>query len=312
MPILTARNGDVQIAYETFGEPGGTPLLLVMGLGFQMVWWPDGFCRALAARGFQVARFDNRDAGLTTHFPTRERDPLVALFRRSRRPVPYTGDDLADDGIAVLDALGWPSAHVCGLSLGSMLAVSMAARHPERVRSLVSLSGGGRGTVSDMVRYVRWANLFRLMRGMPKGRGRQAEQLAFAAAAMYRPGYPADETWLRETARLAVERDPDPTAANQRQITAARAGTRAKQLLPRVTAPVLILHGADDPLVKPLSSRMLAKALPGSRLVILDRMGHSLPEPLWPTIVDEFARHAGLPDQPAEQARPDNVNASGT
>ena len=307
MPIQTTCNGAAEIAYETFGEPGGTPLLLVMGLNFQMVWWPDGFCRALATRGFHVARYDNRDSGLTTHFPTPRRNPLVALFKRSRRQPPYTGDDLAADGIAVLDALDWPAAHVAGVSMGSALAAMMAAQYPDRVLTLTSLSGGGRGTIGDILRYVRWGALLRLIRRVPRGQGRQAEQLAFIAAEMYRPGYPADERWLQETAAIAIERDPDPAAANQRQLTALRAGSKLRPLLARITAPALIVHGADDPLIKPLSSRMLARELPGSRLVIIPRMGHSLPEPLWPTVVDEFARHAGLTAQfppPIEPVRP--------
>src|SRR5262245_20534137 len=167
MVVQMARNGHIRIAYETFGSPAGEPLLLIMGLDFQMVWWPDGFCTALAERGFHVARFDNRDTGLSTHFPSPPREnPFKVLFTGSAKP-PYTTYDMVDDAIAVMAALGWDSAHLLGGSLGSAIAVATAILYPERVRTVTGMMTAPVGRI-DTLRYVKFGFFLRLTRHLAR------------------------------------------------------------------------------------------------------------------------------------------------
>lgn len=141
MNVSYASNGGVKIAYQTLGPADGEPLLLIMGLTYQMIWWPDGFCRELTAQGFAVARFDNRDCGLSTHLTSPPRGIAATLLGRGAPA--YRIQDMADDVIAVLDALGWDSAHLLGESLGATIAQATAIRHPARVRSLVCAMATG-------------------------------------------------------------------------------------------------------------------------------------------------------------------------
>lgn len=164
--VRYARNGDVVLAYETFGDPTtGVPLLLIMGLDFQMLWWPEGFCQALAERGFAVARFDNRDTGLSTHLPAPDRArPWQALVGRTEAA--YTGQDMVADALAVMDDLGWEAAAVLGVSMGAALAQGMALLHPGRVNALICISGGGPVDAHPVraLRWVRWGTIARFAR----------------------------------------------------------------------------------------------------------------------------------------------------
>ena len=192
MPPLTryVKNGDVTIAYETFGDPAtGTPLLGIMGLDFQMVWWPDAFCQALADRGFAVARFDNRDTGLSTKFSSaRQENPFGALLGRTKPA--YTTVDMLDDALAVMDALGWDSAHVMGGSMGGGLAQALAVYHPGRVRSVISCMGvPADARPLQMLRYIKFGTFrqFRTLRA-DDSRESQIELLVSVYRAIASPG----------------------------------------------------------------------------------------------------------------------------
>ncbi|MFK3983825.1 alpha/beta fold hydrolase [Micromonospora sp. NPDC050397] len=284
----SARNGDVKLAVDELGGTGGEPLLLVMGLGVSRYWWPDGLVDALVDAGLQVAAFDGRDAGGSTHFDHVPADnPLATLVRG--RTVAYTAEDMADDTAAVLDALGWQRAHLFGVSQGGLVAQRTALRHPTRVRTLTSCAA----VPSDLrgaavLRYVRLPFLARLARWrFPAGReGDVAAGLALARA-VAAPGYDFDE---RE-ARARVERELDAglasgirdTRAQARQTGAPWHGPRLRDL----RVPTLVLHGTQDPLVRPSAGRRIARSVPGARYVELPGTGHDLPRAVWPTVVRE-------------------------
>lgn len=295
MPVQTryARNKDVTIAYETFGDlAAGEPLLLMTGLDFQMVWWPDGFCEMLADRGFAVVRFDNRDSGLSTKFESARREnPFLALLGRTKPS--YTTLDMLGDAIAVMDAAGWASAHVVGASMGAALAQALALYHPDRVRTLTCASGipadvSGLGAM----RYIKFGLFGRLRKVRP---GDSREEQIDALVEMFRtfgsPGYPFPEQWARSVAEISHDRSPRDPTSTQRQLAAGRA-----QKIPPISGiavPTLVFCGEDDPLIKPRASADIAAKIPGATLVTYPGMGHSLPEELWPDMVTRIAALAG-------------------
>jgi pimeloyl-ACP methyl ester carboxylesterase len=291
--IRYARNGDVELAYETFGDVGtGEPLLLIMGLDFQMVWWPDDFCRLLAKNGFAVVRYDNRDTGLSTHFASPGRpDPWKALLGRTT-PI-YTGRDMLDDALAVMAAAGWTSAHVMGASMGAAQAQALALLHPDRVRSLTSVMGlpAGVGPLKNLT-YLRFG-VFRQLRKLRPGTTHEerVEFLVGVARAMAGPGYPFPEEWARAAAGISDDRCPRDPRTTQRHLAAGR--TLALPPLNTITAPTLVITGADDPIISPRGGRDTARAIPGSTLVMLPGMGHDLPPELWPEIVDHVRTITG-------------------
>jgi pimeloyl-ACP methyl ester carboxylesterase len=295
MSVQLTTNKEVRIAYETFGSSSGQPLLLIMGLDFQMVWWPDGLCAALAERGFHVARFDNRDTGLSTHFTSPEREnPFKVLFRGSPDP-PYTGYDMVDDGVAVMDALGWESAHLLGGSLGSALALGTAILHPERVRTVTGVYTMP-GRKVDAVRYLRFGIFPKMIRAVrqPATDEGAVRTLVEIIRFMSSPNHPFDEAWARSAAEISHARSPRNMGTTQRQIAAGRAADELNGRVGEIKVPVLLINGADDPVVRPGAAAALAKRIPGARAEIYPRMGHTLPEHLWPTLADAIAAHAGL------------------
>jgi pimeloyl-ACP methyl ester carboxylesterase len=287
-------NGDVRIAYETFGDLAtGEPLLLVMGLDFQMVWWPDGLCEMFADRGFAVVRFDNRDTGLSTHFESpRRQNPFRALLGGTK-PV-YTGADMLADALAVMDAVGWQRANVLGGSMGAGLAQGLAVQHPDRVKTLTSVMGlpvdsGSLKTLS----YIRFGVFNRLRKIKPPQTPEQGvDNLVEIYRAIASPGYPFPEQWVRRTAEISEQRAPRDPKTTQRQLAAGRA--QKSPPISGITAPTLVISGADDPLIKPVAGRDTAAKIPGARFVSYPGMGHNLPEELWPEVVDLVASLAGL------------------
>jgi pimeloyl-ACP methyl ester carboxylesterase len=279
-----ARNGAAAIAFEELGGTGGEPLLLVMGLGVSRFWWPAGLIDELVGRGFHVAAYDQRDAGQSTHFPAAgSGSPVTAAFRR--RSVAYTAEDMTDDTVAVLDALGWDSAHLFGHSMGGQLAQRTALRHPARVRSITS-SASLPSDVNGLAaaRYVHLGLVARMARmRFPEGRdGDIALGLALARA-VASPGYPFDEA----EARARIERDQvsgvRDTGAQSRQVGAKWHGGRLSEL----RVPALVLHGEQDPLLRPAAARRTAAAIDGARLVLLPGVGHDLPAAVWPQVAGE-------------------------
>jgi pimeloyl-ACP methyl ester carboxylesterase len=289
-----AKHGDVSIAYETFGDPAtGVPLLCIMGLDFQMVWWPDALCEALVERGFAVARFDNRDTGLSTHFASgRKENPWRALLGGTKPA--YTTLDMLDDALAVMDALGWPSAHVMGGSMGAGLAQALAVYHPGRVRSVISCMGvPAAASPLKLLGYIKFGWFRHVLRlKADDSRESQIELLVSVYRGIASPGYPFPEQWAREAAAISHDRSPrDPTAA-QRQLAAGRA--QKIRPISEIAAPVLVISGADDPLIKPKGGRDTAARIPGARFVSYPGMGHNLPEELWPQVIDEICAVTGV------------------
>lgn len=276
-----AHNGAVALAYEAFGDlDRGEPLLLMMGLDFQMVWWPDAFCHQLVAAGFAVVRFDNRDTGLSVR-----PDPEAA----------YTGEDMLDDAGAVLDAVGWDSAHVLGGSMGAALGQALALLRPERVRTLVSCMGMP-ATVGPlrMLGYLH-LGLFPAFLRVEQGPGRdgQIATLVEIYRLLASPGYPFPAEWARRTAEISHDRRPRDPAATRRQLAAGR--TLRLPPLSGITAPTLVISGQDDPLVRVRAGRDTARQIPGATFVSCPGMGHSLPEELWSEVIAHIrataARH---------------------
>ncbi len=282
-----AAVGDLMIAYESFGDPADPPLVLVMGLATQMLGWDDPFCVRLAEQGFHVIRFDNRDIGLSTHLAEAGVPDVAALLSGDRSvPPPYTLLDMARDTAGLLDALDLRSAHVVGASMGGMVAQQFAIGHPGRVRSLTSIMS----TPSREVGAARPEAMAALFLPPPT----DADQAAARSLAVYRvigsPGYPLDEARLAETARRAFARGHDP-AGVARQFAAIVVSPDRTKGLRELGVPTLVIHGEDDPLVQVDGAWATADAVPGARLVVIPGMGHNLPEPLWPQLIDEIVAH---------------------
>jgi pimeloyl-ACP methyl ester carboxylesterase len=291
MTTSFAHNGAVEIAYETFGDTGAQPLLLVSGLDYQMVWWPEELCTGLAERGFHVARFDYRDTGLSTQFTdTMSGGPWKALLAGSKN-APYRTQDMIDDMLAVQDALGWPGAHLLGVSMGAGMAQLTAILHPERVRTLTLVSGIPMG--GNPLRVLPYMHLgaFAKLATHRYGpeRADQERMLIDVLRATYTDTYPINEDWARQTARISYDRRPPDPAARKRQLAAGRAAKIQKDALGQITAPTLVIHGEADPLIRASAARALAGAIPGARLVTYPGMGHGLPPALCPRALDEIS-----------------------
>jgi len=283
----------VRVAYEALGSPDGEPLLLVMGLGMQMLAWPDDFCAGLAQRGFSPVRFDNRDTGLSTHLTGLGAPNPALVMLRPQAVAGYRLSDMADDAAAVVDAAGWRSAHVVGVSLGGMIAQTLAIRHPSRVRTLTSIMSTPAPRVGRP--------LVRAMLALRPGQVRDREDAARRLVRVFRvigsPAYPLDEDWLREIGRRSYDRAYDPDGA-LRQLAAIGASGDRRPGLAGVRVPTLVVHGDADPLVRPAGGRATAAAIPGARLVMYPGMGHNLPRELWPSITDEISALASLAPPP--------------
>ncbi|MCK7626011.1 alpha/beta fold hydrolase [Streptomyces sp. RS10V-4] len=295
-----AHNGRIRVAYDQLAADGPAaapePLLLVTGLGVSRRWWPTGLARALAAEGFAVARYDQRDAGESTHLPpASRRGPIAALVRR--RGDAYSAEDMADDAIAVLDALGWESAHLFGQSLGGAVAQRIALRHPARVRTLTSVSAvPGDAAGPATLRHIRLRTLARLARTRHPQTPEGHIEAGVALARLLRsPGYPFDERTVRDMLSAVPDAGVVDARSQSRQIGAQWHGPP----IDRITTPTLVLHGLDDPLVKPSAGRTVAARIPGARFVPLPGVGHDLPEPVW-TEVARHVRHLadGSHDEP--------------
>lgn len=271
----TSANG-IEICYETFGSADDPPLLLVMGLGAQMIQWPDAFCEQLTERGFTVTRFDNRDVGESTWFDDAEGQP------------PYTLDDMADDAAGLLEALDIPSAHIVGASMGGMIAQLLAIRHPQRVRSLCSIMSTPGGEAEEPPA-SEVMEIF--TRPAPTNRDEAMDAGLEARRVIGSTAFPVDEATVRELAGRAYDRAFHP-AGMMRQLAAIMASPGRAEALSAVSVPTVVIHGSVDPLVRPSGGTRTAEAVPGAELVVVEGMGHDLPEGAWPVILDAIETNA--------------------
>ncbi len=279
--------GGITLCYETFGDPSDPPVLLVMGLGMQMIGWADQFCERLADRGFHVVRFDNRDAGRSTHIDGRP--PTVGqLARRRIRPVHYALSDMAGDAAGLIRALELGPVHVVGVSMGGMIAQTLAVRHPELVRSLVSIMSttGNRWKGQPALGLMRF-----LLRQAPGEREAYIEHMTRVFAAIGSTGLPQDTERVRELAARSYDRDHD-EAGTGRQLGAIIASGDRTAELRGIVAPTLVVHGTSDRLVRPSGGVATARAIPGARLMMIEGMGHDLPEAAWPQLIEAITEHA--------------------
>ncbi|HVA59555.1 MAG TPA: alpha/beta fold hydrolase [Mycobacteriales bacterium] len=289
-PRTVSANG-VEIAYETFGAAEDRPLLLVMGLGTQMLAWHDDFCADLAARGFRVVRFDNRDCGLSTHLHAAGAPDLETLLADPRSVATYTVEDMADDAAGLLEALGIPAAHVVGASMGGMIAQALAAGHPDKVRSLTSIMS----TPSPAIGAPTPEAMAALLAPPPTTRAEAVERAVLTYRVIGSPGFPLEEPWLRDVAARAFDRSFDP-AGVVRQLAAIQASGDRTEALRAIAVPTLVVHGDADPLVQPDGGRATAAAIPGAELIVIPGMGHNLPREIWPDLVARIVKTADAGD----------------
>jgi pimeloyl-ACP methyl ester carboxylesterase len=291
-PQQIARANGIDICYEIFGEPTAEPMLLIMGLGAQMVLWDDAFCEQLAARGFRVIRFDNRDIGQSGKLTGGKRLTAVELLklRFLKIPVaaPYKVIDMARDTTGLMDALGIKSAHLVGASMGGMIAQEIAISFPQRVRSLTSImSTTGNPKVPPPTKEAA------AMLMAPPPTTKEEYFLRFAQTwKILRVGsFPEDEALDPSRAARIFSRGLNPAGVG-RQLRAILASGSRKARLASVTAPTLVIHGTVDPLVRPEGGIDTAASIPGAKLLMVEGMGHAIPIPMWPQIIGAIAEHA--------------------
>jgi pimeloyl-ACP methyl ester carboxylesterase len=293
-----AKVGDVEICYETFGSKDDPAMLLVMGLGTQMIGWHEGFCAALAEHGFYVIRYDNRDSGRSTHFRGHRPPTIRQLLLRDKTAAAYTLADMAADGIGLLERLGIERAHIAGASMGGMIAQTMAARHPDQVLSLASImSNTGhfwKGTPDLRVYPI-------FMRRPADNREGAIESTVSTFRLIRSPGFPFHEDELRRVAQLSYDRGYNPAGTARQLAAIIAAGDRIEEVR-SITAPTVVIHGTRDRMVRPSGGRETAKAIPGARLVEISGMGHDLPPGAWDQIIDAIVANTERADASSRSA----------
>ncbi len=287
-----ANANNIQIEYDTFGDQSSKPILLIMGLGSQMISWRTEFCEQLVNRGFYVIRFDNRDVGLSTKFEESGISDVMKVIKAVQAgetvETPYTLEDMADDAVGLLDSLNVDKAHIYGASMGAYISQIVAFRHPSRVLSLTSIMGStGNPDLPPPTPEAMKA----LLTQMPTEREAYIEQSIKRRYIIYGSGFPFDEEKWRTDIASSYDRCFYPQGFT-RQLAAIRANGNRKPKLAAVTVPTLIIHGADDPLVPVEGGQDTAEAIPGAQLLIIDGMGHSLPPGTWPQIVEAITENA--------------------
>jgi pimeloyl-ACP methyl ester carboxylesterase len=284
MDVQKVEANGIEIAYETFGDPGHPPVLMVMGLGTQMIAWPDEMCTALADAGLYVVRFDNRDVGLSTHLRGVRAPAIKDLLLRREKP-PYTISDMADDTIGLMDALGFDSVHLVGASMGGFISQTVAVRAPHRVRSLTLIMTS---TGSRMVGQPKPALLTTVTRRRrPTNRDEAVDSVVATFRAIGSKGNLFDADFIREMANRSLDRAHDP-GGYLRQLSAILAQPNRTDALRRIRVPALVIHGLHDPLVAPSGGLAAARLLRNAKFVGFSGMGHDLPRALWPQIVAEI------------------------
>jgi pimeloyl-ACP methyl ester carboxylesterase len=289
MPQVRANGIDIE--YESFGLNGDPLILLIMGFAAQLIFWPEALCEGLTAKGFRVVRFDNRDIGKSTHLadlPAPDPRALMAEVMAGRRPdVPYTLEDMADDAVGLLDALGVERAHIAGASMGGMIAQLVAINHAARTKSLISIMSttgrrdlpqGNRETLSVLFRPPKSASRDDLI-----------DASILVQKALSSPGFPASEAEMRAIAERRTDRAPFDVAGLARQSAALIAAPLRNARLRQVRRPTLVLHGDSDPVIPAAAAKDTAESIPGAELIIVPGMGHDFGAALVPV----YAKHIG-------------------
>jgi pimeloyl-ACP methyl ester carboxylesterase len=290
MPKVKANN--IEIEYQTFGDHSDKPLLLIQGLGSQMIAWDEGFIKLLTDRGFFVIIFDNRDVGLSSKCEEAGDPDLMNAFIAVQQgkdfKAPYLLDDMADDAVGLLDAIDIEKTHICGASMGGMIAQTIAIRHPSRVLSLTSImSTTGNPDLPQMTQEAAQV----LFNPVPPERDAYIENLVRVGKFVYGSGFPFDEDLYRTFATRAFDRCFYPHGA-ERQTLAVMADGNRKERLSVIKVPTLVIHGRDDPFFPVEGGIDTAEAIQGAELVIIDGMGHSLPPETWDRISDAIAENS--------------------
>jgi pimeloyl-ACP methyl ester carboxylesterase len=282
----------IRLCYDEFGDPSHPPMVLIMGLGMQMLTWDDDFCELLAARSFRVIRFDNRDMGKSTTFPDARTPSLAELIvsqvTRLRFRVPYTLRDMAADTAGLMDALGIASAHLVGASMGGMIAQEFAIAYPGRVRSLTSLmSSTGDPTLPGPQPKAMKA----LGKKTPLDRAGFIHRYVERWTVIAGDGYPFDPERMARQGAATYDRGINPPGVARQMLAIVASGNR-KKALRGLRVPTLVIHGTRDPLIPFAAGPDTAGAIPGATLLAIDGMGHWMPREVWPRIVDAIVRHA--------------------
>ena len=287
MPNVKANGIDIE--YEEFGDRRGRPLLLIMGLGAQMILWREDFCKQLAQRGHRVIRFDNRDVGKSSTLDHLGLPNVMAAVTATllRQPVsaPYLLRDMAADAAALLDVLGIKRAHVVGASMGGMIAQALAIEHPQRVLTLTSIMST---TGNPNLPPAKPAALSALLMPPPTDRQQSIERAVTVFRTIGSPGFPFDEAEIRELAARSYDRGFNPDGVARQFVAIVASGSRT-DALKSVKVPALVIHGKDDPLVPVEGAYDTAAAIPGAQLLVIDGMGHDLPRPAWPRVIDAIS-----------------------
>jgi pimeloyl-ACP methyl ester carboxylesterase len=289
---LAPANDGIELAYQEVGDPDGEPLILVMGLATQMIAWDDELCVMLAERGFRVVRFDNRDIGHSTKLDSARVPGRSDLLLRRRGTATYLLSDMAADTVGLMDHLGFDSAHVVGISMGGMIAQTVAIEHPQRIRSLVSMHST---TGNRWVGQPTFKVFGLMLADAPRTRDAFIERIRRTYELIGSPAYPTDEERLRRVAEQSWERGHNPRGVLRQLHAIVTSGDRTAALH-KLDLPATVIHGTRDTLVRPSGGRATARAIPGARLRIFEGLGHDLPSALWPVFADEFAdtaRRAG-------------------
>jgi pimeloyl-ACP methyl ester carboxylesterase len=298
-----ARVNGVEICFETLGDPGGRPLLLVMGLGGPLIWWDDELCQLLVDRGFFVIRYDNRDCGRSTRIKSAPKPRPFNVMLGDTRSAAYTLTDMAGDAAGLLGHLDLPAAHVAGVSLGGMIGQTLAIRHPGRVLSLTSIMST---TGSRKVGWPKAKVMPVLLHRLPRTRPEYVDEVVRLWRQIGSPGYPVTDERIRRRAEATFDRGLNP-AGTARQLVAVMASRDRTRALRSIRVPTLVIHGADDPLVHVSGGIATARAIRDAELKVVPGMGHDIPPGLWATFADGIDRTARRAE---EQARASATSAA--
>src|SRR6202521_4441389 len=285
--VPRASANGIELEYQTFGDPGDQPLVLISGLATQMISWEVPLCDLLAARGFFVIRFDNRDVGLSTWMEAAGPPDIAAAVRGEGQPA-YQLDDMAADVASLLDSLGIPAAHLVGASMGGFIAQLVAINHPDRALSLTSIMSGPGGR-DGIAPEPEGAAVLVLV--PPPPREERIENGVWIRRVLTGAGNPFDEETERKKVERAYDRSYYPVGTGRQAVAIMAAHGRLERLA-KLRVPTLVVHGLDDVLVPAENGRLVAKAVPGARLLEFETMGHNMPERFWPEVLDAIAENA--------------------